>query len=447
MGKGRSSYACERSSSTTNSCRGTAIIAASTSASPTPRRRNCFSIISTRSAAYSFFSSMRNRRRMFFPCARFQDLFHLREGKVAFLISIVEVWRDTHPCFGTVVNDDVPRKKFAANFVGMRAFDRNCPRALCWVFRRVHAPAARPSAINNQRSHTHRFFANCRNANLVENLQSGLARIECGNVRSAIQIAEGVVTRINGSGFKRKWTAVRDPTGERGAQLGAQIFADVEVGNARAATEPLEDSTHRKINTQAVHVERNRSRSLKNIENYVRPGTVSPFNNGTRVNDAGTAKKNLRNRHKERRFVNGRQQLIQIYANVVRSRNDFHASAEPALLLVEILNRGKLQLNHHNFVARPAEVKARRNHRLRESHILVQRNLSRTRSDQRRDLVAHTNRHLPPTLLPCANPAFRPGIGVGAQRLVHSTRHRAQRVADHISGAFQDRKFTAPLQK
>src|SRR5882762_6991891 len=82
MGKGRSSYACERSSSDTNSCRGTAVMAASTPLSAMPRRRNCFSIISTHCTAYSFFSSMDNRRIVFLPRAIFQVLFHLREREV-----------------------------------------------------------------------------------------------------------------------------------------------------------------------------------------------------------------------------------------------------------------------------------------------------------------------------------------------------------------------------
>src|SRR6266849_9639349 len=127
MGRGRSSYACERSSCGTNSCRGTSVIAASTAASLMPRRRNCFSIISTRCAAYSFFSSMCNRRRVFFPRACFQDLFHLRESKVAFLLAIVKVWRYAHAGFWAVVDDNLPGEKFAANLVGMRAFDRNRP--------------------------------------------------------------------------------------------------------------------------------------------------------------------------------------------------------------------------------------------------------------------------------------------------------------------------------
>src|SRR6267378_2074571 len=355
MGNGTSSYARERSSSGTNSCRGTAVIAASTPASRIPRRRNCFSIISARCAAYSFFSSMRNRHGMFLPRACFQDLFHLREGKVAFILSIVEVWRDARTGFGAVVDDDVSGEEFAANLVGMRAFDRNRPRALRGIFRRVHAPPANSSALNQARGHAHGFLANCSDASFVNNIQSGLARIECGDVWSAVQIAEGVVARIDGAGFESEWTAVRDPPRERGAQLGSQVFADVQIGDTRPA-----------------HVDGDCSRSLKNIKNHVRADAVCPFNNGARVNDAGTAEKNLRNRHKERRFVDSREQLIQINADVVLSRNDFDAGAEPALLVVEVLNRRKLQLDHYDFVARAAKVKAGRNHGLGERHILVE---------------------------------------------------------------------------
>src|SRR5467141_1214655 len=372
MGRGTSSYARERSSSGTNSCRGTAVIAASTLASLMPRRRNCFSIISARCAAYSFFSSMRNRHGMFFPRACFQDLVHLREGEVAFILSIVEVWRDARTGFGAVVDDDVSGEEFAANLVGMRAFDRNRPRALRGIFRRVHAPPANSSALNQARGHAHGFLANCSDASFVNNIQSGLARIECRDVWSAVQIAEGVIARIDGAGFESEWTAVRDPPRERGAQLGSQVFADVQVGDTRSATEPLEDSPHRKINTQAAHVDGDCSRSLKNIKNHMRADAVCPFNNGARVNDAGTAEKNLRNRHKERLFVDGREQLIQINADVVLSRNDFDAGAEPALLVVEVLNRRKLQLDHYDFVARAAKVKAGRNHGLGERHILVE---------------------------------------------------------------------------
>src|SRR5882762_2644609 len=241
MGKGRSSYACNRSSSGTNSCRGTAVIAASTAASLMPRRRNCFSIIPAHCGAYSLFSGMRYRCGMFFPCARFQDLFHLRERKVAFILSIVEVWREAHAGFRTVIDDDVPGQEFPANLMCMRAFDRNRPRALRRVFRCVHAPAARPSNFDQARGHAHRFVADGCDASFVDNIQSGLACIECGNVWSPVQKAEGVVALIDGAGFESKRAAMRDPPRERGAELSAQIFTDVEISDTRSPTEPLKD--------------------------------------------------------------------------------------------------------------------------------------------------------------------------------------------------------------
>src|SRR6267143_4331981 len=315
---------------------------------------------------------MRNHRHMFSPRASFQDLVHLREGKVAFILAIVEVGRDSHTGFGTVVDDDVPGEEFPGNLVGMWAFDRNRPRTLRWVFRCVHVPAARTSAFDEAHGHAQGFLADGPDAGFVDDVQSVLARIERGNVWSTVQIAEGVFAPIDGARFESKWTAVRDPPRERRAQLAAEVFADVKVGDPRSSTEPFEDSAYRKINAQAAHVDGDRPRSLKNIQNHVRADAVSPLNNGTRVNDVGTSEKNLRNRHKQRGFIDSREQLVQINANVVRSRNDFDMGAAPALLVVEVLNRRKLQLDHDNFVARAAKVKARRNHGLGERHILVE---------------------------------------------------------------------------
>src|SRR5437667_10070330 len=347
----------------------------------TPRRRNCFSIISARRAAYSFFSSMRNRRSMFFPCACFQDLFDLRSRNTRSSVAGVQMRRDAPTGFGTVVDEDVPREKYAANLISMRALDRNRSRALRGILWRVHAPVARSGAFDEPRGHAHRFFADCHNANLVENLQSGLARIERGNMRSAIQITERIVARIDRTGFKRKRIAMRHPSRERGAELGAQIFADVKVSDAGSSAEPLQDAADRKINTKTTHIERDRSCCLKCIKNQVGADAMRAFHNRARVHNVRAAEKNLRNWHEERRFVDGCKQLIQINSYMVRSRNDLYAGAQPLVLVIQILNRRKLQLDHHDFVARPAEIKARRNYRLGKRHILVQRNFARARSD------------------------------------------------------------------
>src|SRR5882672_9090759 len=216
-----------------------------------PRRRNCFSIISSRCTAYSFFSSMRNRRRMFFPYACFQNLFHLRERRITFLLAIVEVRRNADARLWAIVDKDVPRQEFAANFISMRTLDRNRPCALRRLLRCVHAPAASSSSFHKPRAHAHGFLADCVDADLVDDLQSGLARIERRDMRSTVQVAEGVVARIDGAGLERKRAAMRHPSRKRGTQLGAQIFAHVKVGDARSPAQPLQDSPHCKINSEA----------------------------------------------------------------------------------------------------------------------------------------------------------------------------------------------------
>src|SRR5207302_6614047 len=78
---------------------------------------------------------------------------------------------------------------------------------------------------------------------------------------------------------------------------------------------------------------------------------------------------------------------------------------------------------------------------------LVQRDVARRRSDQRPDAVAHADRHVPPAFFPGAHATGGPGVGVFAYAVVDAARHRAQRVADHVGGAGEDRKLLAPLQQ
>src|SRR6266567_6322528 len=118
-------------------------MAASRLESSMPRRRNCFSIISARCGAYLLFSSMRNRRGVLFPGAGLENLFHLCQGKVAFVIAIVKMRGEADAGFGAVVDEDFARQEFAANFIGMRAFDGDSSGALRGIFRRVDFPTAR----------------------------------------------------------------------------------------------------------------------------------------------------------------------------------------------------------------------------------------------------------------------------------------------------------------
>src|SRR5258708_12459538 len=92
---------------------------------------------------------MRNRRGMFFPRACFQDLFHFRERKITLIFAIVEMRRDAHAGFGTIVDEDLPCEEFATNLVSMRALDRNRSRALGAILPTVPPPPATSPALHH----------------------------------------------------------------------------------------------------------------------------------------------------------------------------------------------------------------------------------------------------------------------------------------------------------
>src|SRR5215472_15516647 len=150
---------------------------------------------------------MRHRFGVLFPGACFQDFVHLVEREVAFLFAIVKMRRQAHPGLGAVVDKNVARKKFAANFVSVRAFDGNGSGAFCWILRCVDVPAAGLRALDDTRGQTQRFLANGADSDLIENIESRLAGVESGNMRCAIEVAEGIFARIDSAGLERKWTA------------------------------------------------------------------------------------------------------------------------------------------------------------------------------------------------------------------------------------------------
>src|SRR5882762_11966873 len=102
----------------------------------------------------SSFSGMCYRRCVFFPGARFQNLFDLCECEVALFLAIIKMRGNAYAGLGPVVDEDVPRKEFAANFVRVRALDGNGSRPRRGIFRSVDAPAARFRAFDQTRRHS-----------------------------------------------------------------------------------------------------------------------------------------------------------------------------------------------------------------------------------------------------------------------------------------------------
>src|SRR5215472_4999249 len=371
MGKGRSSYARARTSGGTNSWRGTDSMALRTQRSSMPRRRNCFSTISARWGAQSVLSGMRDRRGVLFPGPGFQDFFHLREREAAFVLAIVKMRRQPDPGFRAVIHQDFPREQFATNFVSVRAVHGNRSGALGRIFRRVDSPATRLCTLDEARRHANGFFSDGLHTDLIENVESRPAGKQRGNVRRAVEIAIRILARIDRAGLEGKRAAVRDPAGKRRLQFGPQIFAHVEVSDSRAAAEPFEHAANSEVGVEGTHIHWDGSRSLECVENDVSTDAMGAFDDGFRIDDERTAKKNKRNRDQQSGFVNGGKKFFQVEADGIFGGDDLDARAVSALLMIEVLNRGKFEIDHHDFVARAAEVKARSNHGLGERDVLM----------------------------------------------------------------------------
>src|SRR5258705_12479778 len=89
-------------------------------------------------------------------------------------------------------------------------------------------------------------------------------------MRRAVEIAERIFARIDRAALESKWPGVRDPPGERRAQLSAQIFTHIQITHARPAAKPFQYAANRKVSAQRTNINRDCSRSLENIENYMR---------------------------------------------------------------------------------------------------------------------------------------------------------------------------------
>src|SRR5437868_15481777 len=102
---------------------------------------------------------MRDRRSMLFPCAGFENFFHLGEREVAFVFAIVKMRGESHAGLGAAVDEDFPREKFAADFVGMRAFNENSSGELGGILRRIHLPPEAVYTTHESRCHRNSFRA------------------------------------------------------------------------------------------------------------------------------------------------------------------------------------------------------------------------------------------------------------------------------------------------
>src|SRR3989442_6114170 len=386
-------------------------------------------------------------RRVPLPRALGGNFFDMREGGVDFVVAVVKVRGTADARLRAVVHQDVAGQQLAGDLARVRAIHGNRAGSLSGVHGRVHAPTAGERAFDYALGLPHGLRADALDADCADDLEAWLAGIKRGDMRRAVQVTEGVFAAVDGTHFKFKRPLVREPAGERGLELCAQVRADVKVPHAGPAAEPLQDAADGEIGAKLAHVDRNGARSLEKVQDDERADAVRAFEDCARVHDARAAEQYVGDGHQQRLLVNRGEELLERDADAVFAFDDFDARATTLLLLIKIENRGELHVHHDHFVARAAKVEAGRDHRLGKRDVLMQGDVARRRSDQRPDAVAHADRHVPPAFFPGAYATRGPGVGVFTYAVVDAARHRAQRVADHVGGAGEDGKLLAPLQQ
>ncbi len=104
-------------------------------------------------------------------------------------------------------------------------------------------------------------------------------------------------------------------------------------------------------------------------------------------------------------------------------------------------------IGHHDLAARPVEREAGRDDRHGDRDVLVHRDRAAPHAQYRCEQVSSRPAHLPPALVPRADAATRPCIGVFLQIGWRPARHRPERVAHEIGARLEDGELWTPAQE
>src|SRR4051794_441606 len=91
-------------------------------------------------------------------------------------------------------------------------------------------------------------------AGFLDQAQAGLRGVERRDVRGAGHEAVLAFGVADGAGLERERVVVREPAGKLGLELGRNVWADVQVGVAGAAAEPLQRATGYEVHGEVFDV-------------------------------------------------------------------------------------------------------------------------------------------------------------------------------------------------
>ena len=122
--------------------------------------------------------------------------------------------REAHARLRAVIHQDIPRHKLPHHLLRVRAIQGNRAAALGWVARRVDAPAAGESPLDQPLSLPEGLFPNPLDADLGDHLEPRLASVERRDLRRPVHEAVGIFGEVNRPDFEIKRRLVRNPSGE-----------------------------------------------------------------------------------------------------------------------------------------------------------------------------------------------------------------------------------------
>src|SRR5215469_148851 len=256
-----------------------------------------------------------------------EDFVDLGERQIDLVVAIVEVRRNANASAGAVIDENVASDQFVFYFLSMRTIDGDGAAAFSGVARRIDAPAAAKSAVDKLRGLANGLFANVIDADLANDFEAGPAGVQRGNVRRAVEETIGVFARVERGRFEIERALVSEPTRDFWRKLGAQIGADVEIRDARAAAEPFENAADGEIDFEFANVERNGAGGLKAIEDDVRADFVSAIDDGFRVDDGGAAEENQGNWNEQSCVIDSGENFFEWGIKAVFAFENFYASA------------------------------------------------------------------------------------------------------------------------
>ena len=154
----------------------------------------------------------------------------------------------------------------------------------------------------------------------------------------------------------------------------------------------------------------------------------------------------MRDRDKTRALVNCGQHGLGRERHPVRRCNRHHLGPLLFQTVVDVVVGRKVQAIGDEPVAQTAPIEAGSHDPLADGNILLHHDFALAGTNDGTDQIADRNRHIPPALLPSADAAGRPSIGVFLHGVGRAPGHGTQRVADHVRGVGEDRKFLAPVE-